>query len=302
MPAYLVSDVLTKPSKSTDCARQTSIRQHSGGCLVRGESIDPLGRRLGHRLTTVPPFAPALTLYHWRGFTDGERFGKYMRGEFNQIPHPPLILMMLVLRKRGITEFRSDFSGGPSMSEIIILPGIGGSGDAHWQTHWEDAHQNMRRFAPASWDQPDLRDWIAALDSAVAAASEPPLLVAHSLACLLISLWRRVSHRPIIGAFLVAVPDPNSPQFPDEAAEFVDIPEEPLGFPSLIVASSNDPFASLAYVRRRAAGWGTGLVEVGALGHINGASCLGAWKEGLNLLTAFMAGCDASVQHAKRFK
>jgi uncharacterized protein len=187
------------------------------------------------------------------------------------------------------------------MSEIIILPGIGGSGDAHWQTHWEDAHQKMRRFAPASWDRPDLRDWIASLESAVAAASEPPLLVAHSLACLLIPLWRRVSHRSIIGAFLVAVPDPSSPQFPDEAAEFVDIPEEPFGFPSLIVASSNDPFASLAYVRRRAAGWGTGLVELGALGHINGASRLGAWREGLNLLTAFMAGCDASVQLAERF-
>jgi uncharacterized protein len=59
----------------------------------------------------------------------------------------------------------------------------------------------------------------------------------------------------------------------------------------VIVASSNDPFASLAYARRRAAQWGTGLVELGALGHINGASGLGRWQDGLNLLAALMAGC-----------
>jgi len=58
----------------------------------------------------------------------------------------------------------------------------------------------------------------------------------------------------------------------------------------LIIASSNDPFASLNYTRRRAAEWGAGLVELGALGHINGKGGLGKWQEGLNLLHAFKAG------------
>jgi uncharacterized protein len=71
---------------------------------------------------------------------------------------------------------------------------------------------------------------------------------------------------------------------------FENVPEGRLGFPSLIIASSNDPFASLNYTRRRAAEWGGGLVELGALGYINGESGLGKWQEGLKLLNAFKAG------------
>jgi predicted alpha/beta hydrolase family esterase len=177
------------------------------------------------------------------------------------------------------------------MNEIIVLPGIGGSGDAHWQTRWERGDSNMRRFAPASWVEPDLRDWIASLDRAIDATNGAPFLVAHSLSCLLVAHWRHTPVRRVAGAFLVAVPDPSSPHFPDEAAEFAPVPEEQLDFPSLIIASSDDPYASLHYARQRATQWGSGLVQLGALGHINGASGLGPWQEGLNLLAAFMAGC-----------
>lgn len=179
------------------------------------------------------------------------------------------------------------------MTEVIILPGIGGSGSAHWQTQWESLHANMRRFAPGSWDEPRLDDWTHALDRAIASSAEAPVLVAHSLACLLIPHWRRVSRRRIAGAFLVAVPDPNESHFPTEAAEFRDVPEDQFDFPALIIASSNDPFASLPYARRRAATWGAGLVEMGEFGHLNGSSGLGSWQDGQNLLTAFMAGCQA---------
>ena len=55
------------------------------------------------------------------------------------------------------------------MGDIIILPGLGGSCDVHWQTLWERRHPAMRRFAPASWDRPALGDWVAALDRAVGA-------------------------------------------------------------------------------------------------------------------------------------
>ncbi len=58
-----------------------------------------------------------------------------------------------------------------------------------------------------------------------------------------------------------------------------------------IVASSNDPYGTLDHARRRAAQWGAGFIELGALGHINGSSGLGDWPDGLNLLAAFKAGC-----------
>ncbi|MEI2296503.1 RBBP9/YdeN family alpha/beta hydrolase [Ensifer sp. MJa1] len=173
------------------------------------------------------------------------------------------------------------------MSEIIILPGIGGSGETHWQTHWERHYPHARRFQPENWDRPDRADWIAALDRAVAETEAPPLLVAHSLACLLVAHWQRVSARLVAGAFMVAVPDPGSHAFPLEAASFAGVPEEAFRFPSLMIASSDDPYGSLAYGRLRAAQWGSRIIEVGALGHINGKSGLGDWPAGRALFQSF---------------
>lgn len=176
------------------------------------------------------------------------------------------------------------------MTDIVILPGIGGSGEEHWQTYWERRHPRARRFQPTDWDQPDLSDWIAALDRAVAAADAAPLLVAHSLACLLVAHWQRASSLPVAGAFLVAVPDPKSEVFPAEAAGFADAPQARLRFPSLIVASSDDPYGTFEYARAQASQWGSGIIEAGPLRHINGRSGLGDWPNGSALFHAFAAG------------
>lgn len=117
------------------------------------------------------------------------------------------------------------------MTSIIILPGIGGSGEAHWQTLWEEQDPRMQRFRPTNWDEPDLTDWISALERSVAAAPAPPVLVAHSLACLLVAHWQQASALPVAGAFLVAVPDPQAAAFPNEAKGFANPPTEALRFP-----------------------------------------------------------------------
>jgi len=173
------------------------------------------------------------------------------------------------------------------MTGFIHLPGIGNSGDAHWQSRWEAADPAIRRFSPASWDQPDLADWIAALEGSVREAEAPPILVAHSLACLLVAHWGAATSLPVAGAFLVAVPDPSSTAFPVQAAGFGMVPKERLRFPSLIVASTDDPYGSTSYVERQAAQWGSELAVIGAAGHINGQSGLGEWREGRVLLKSF---------------
>ncbi|MGM4910269.1 RBBP9/YdeN family alpha/beta hydrolase [Rhizobium sp. 768_B6_N1_8] len=173
------------------------------------------------------------------------------------------------------------------MTEIIHLPGIGNSGEFHWQSRWESADPSIRRFAPSNWDEPDLSDWIAALEQAVRAARTPPVLVAHSLACLLVAHWHEVSDLAIKGAMLVAVPDLASPAFPAQAASFAEVPRKRFRFPSLIVASTDDPYGSLPYVETRAGQWGSALEVIGAAGHINGQSELGDWPEGLALLRNF---------------
>ncbi|THK37240.1 serine hydrolase family protein [Ensifer sp. MPMI2T] len=182
------------------------------------------------------------------------------------------------------------------MTSIIILPGIGGSGEAHWQTLWEKEDPKMQRFRPTSWDEPDLADWISALERSVAAAPKPPILVAHSLACLLVAHWQQASTLTVAGAFLVAVPDPQAAAFPNEAQSFANPPTEALRFPSLIVASADDPYGPLDYARGRARQWQSRLVEIGARGHINGESGLGDWPEGLILLTSFAAECARMAQ------
>nr|WP_202385401.1 alpha/beta hydrolase [Altericroceibacterium endophyticum] len=93
---------------------------------------------------------------------------------------------------------------------VLLLPGIGGSGPDHWQSHWERTDPDMTRFAPSDWDRPELADWCEALDRAVKSLDSSPILVAHSLACL-----------------LVAVPDPCGQAFPDEARSFAQVLEQP---------------------------------------------------------------------------
>jgi uncharacterized protein len=175
------------------------------------------------------------------------------------------------------------------VTEFIHLPGIGNSGTDHWQTRWEGADASIRRFSPASWDEPDLGDWIAALEREVRFATKPPVLVAHSLACLLVAHWQKISNAAVKAAFLVAVPDPSSAAFPAQAAGFADVPQDRFRFPSLVVASTNDPYASLPYAELRAAQWGSNLEVIGAVGHINGRSGLEDWPQGRLLLRAFAA-------------
>lgn len=168
------------------------------------------------------------------------------------------------------------------MRGLAIIPGIGNSGEAHWQTHWENSVPGTRRLSVTDWDRPVLADWITGLDRLVADFAEPPLLVAHSLGCLLVAHW--AGRAPVAGALLVAPPDTDDPAFPAEAVSFAPTPRRPLPFPAIIVASSNDPYGSIDHAADLASAWGAELASAGPLGHINGASGLGNWEWGRALL------------------
>lgn len=179
------------------------------------------------------------------------------------------------------------------MTHFIILPGSGGSGPGHWQSRWESANPAMRRFQPSSWELPDFTDWLAALELAGGEATEPPVLVAHSLSCLLIAHWQKISLRPVRAALLVAVPDPTSAAFPGYGMAFAGIPEGRLRFPSLVVTSTDDAYGSQAYAEERARQWGSRIAVIGPVGHINAESGLGDWPQGWALL-------DGLVSEARR--
>ena len=171
---------------------------------------------------------------------------------------------------------------------VLILPGFGNSGPQHWQTLWERHHPDWQRVNLGDWDGPACDDWVLALDVAVQACLSPPLLVAHSLACLLVAHWAHRSALVPNGAFLVAVPDPQSTHFPITTCGFVPVPMVPLEFRSLVVASVNDPLGSLAHAKHCATAWESMLVDIGQAGHINADSGHGEWNEGYDLLQRFM--------------
>lgn len=170
---------------------------------------------------------------------------------------------------------------------LLILPGFGNSMPHHWQSLWELRHPDWQRVELGDWDYPACDDWVRALDEAVAACSAPPVLVAHSLACLLVAHWAHRSASAVKSAFLVAVPDPQSEWFPATAHGFSPVPMGPFAFRSLVVASTNDPFGSLAHAEQCAKAWGSRFVEIGQAGHINADSGHGAWDEGYALLQQF---------------
>ena len=176
---------------------------------------------------------------------------------------------------------------------FIVLPGIYNSGPTHWQTLWEQDPAFVR-FAPSDWDAPTRADWAAALEAAVVASPEPPVLVAHSLACLLVPIWAAGSAAPVAGAMLVAPVDPAAEAFPEEAREFAEFPREPLPFPSLVVGSMDDHYADVEWVRGFAADLGSELVVAGALGHINADSGLGDWPQGREFLAGLGGGSGAA--------
>jgi predicted alpha/beta hydrolase family esterase len=183
------------------------------------------------------------------------------------------------------------------MTTFITLPGIGGSEESHWQTRWERSHPSMKRFNPSDWERPQLPEWCGALQQAVDAANDPIILVAHSLSCLLVAHWAAQSTSAIAGAFLAAVPDPNAPTFPSAASSFRATPPGALRFPSVIVASMDDPYGSLEYVQGCAQSWKSRLVNIGASGHINASSNLGEWPQGKSILKQFCKelGIDGGI-------
>ena len=173
---------------------------------------------------------------------------------------------------------------------LLILPGRNNSGPQHWQTLWQERMPDAVRLQTASWADPDLSDWIAALDRAIEACSAPPILIAHSMGCLLSVCWAQLD-RPnlsISGAFLVAPPNFKRDGFPSPS--FTQIPESPLPYPALVIASTNDPYCSIEVAAGLAKSWEAGFVSVGARGHISTEPNNGDWQEGWLLLEAFAAG------------
>lgn len=168
---------------------------------------------------------------------------------------------------------------------VLVLPGWEGSGPKHWQSLWEQRH-GYRRVEQHDWMQPLRGDWIARLEDVVLGCDEPAVLVAHSLGCILVAAWASVSRNTqrVKGALLVAPGDTEREEIRGALRTWAPIPLDTLPFPSVLVASHDDPYCRYERARLFATAWGSRLVDHGDSGHINADSGLGSWPEGHLLL------------------
>lgn len=171
---------------------------------------------------------------------------------------------------------------------ILIVPESPHSGPNHWQTRWERHRDNCRRLDLGMWDDPHRNTWINKLNLAIYRAERPVLLVGHGLGALTIAWWaeyeRPTAQGPVIGALLIAPPDPDRPGQDPRLAKFAATPREPLPFPAFLVASANDPACSLRSAIQLARDWDCRFAEAGAVGHLDSASKVGDWAVGQRLL------------------
>lgn len=180
------------------------------------------------------------------------------------------------------------------MAAYVIIPGINGSDEQHWQSEWEREWGTLAvRISPASWSAPDRDDWVSAVQSAydaVAQQDEHVILVAHSLGCWAASEWLLKNPSfPLGGALLVAPPDPQGSAFPRSSAPtFTDVSAQPLPHPAIVVGSSNDPYCTEEAAAGFAARWKAHWHLASAGGHLNSASGLGAWPEGRELVESLV--------------
>lgn len=171
------------------------------------------------------------------------------------------------------------------MHTILILPGLYNSGEGHWQTLWEEAMPNARRVQQRDWDAPERGEWVAVLDAAIRAAEGQLILAAHSMGCALTAWWaalhgKEAHAQKVSGALLVAPPNVEREDFPEQVVGFAPMPRQRLPFNAIMAASSDDPWCPLEKARAWAQDWGARFHDVGPRGHINGDSGLGQWSQG----------------------
>ena len=178
-----------------------------------------------------------------------------------------------------------------SSPTILMVPGLRDHVEEHWQTILQKKLPNARSVPPLEHDKLSREARVAALDQALAEIDGPVILVAHSAGVMITLHWAQRHQARIIGALLAAPADLEAPMpagYPSQDAirdnGWLPIPRAPLPFPSIVAASTNDPLGSFDRIEQLAKDWGSQLVNVGAVGHLNPAAGFGEWLQAENLI------------------
>ena len=183
------------------------------------------------------------------------------------------------------------------MTRTLLIPGIDGSPDPHWQAWWQATDPTAVTVHQDDWANPAPEAWEAEVAGAI--LQHPgSILVAHSLGCLVVA--RLLANWPqleVAGALLVA---PANPHRSSRLKGFADLPRREFVVPTTVVASRNDAWMPFSMAFDLADDWGAAFVDLGNAGHINVASGFGPWSAGLELRDALRRRAAACVRPAQR--
>lgn len=165
---------------------------------------------------------------------------------------------------------------------VLTVPGLDNSGPGHWQSIWETERSDTIRAELGMWDRPHRNSWVTKLNAAISRADRPVIIAAHSLGCLAVAWWAALETQsfgyPVAGALLVAPPDVDAAGPEARISAFGPAPKLLLPFPSVVIASSDDPYISATRAHGLAKYWGSHFVDAGPLGHLNAESGLGRFE------------------------
>ena len=193
---------------------------------------------------------------------------------------------------------------------VLIVPGLRDQVEEHWQTLLASRLPRVRTVAPMGRKQLDCAARIRAIEQEACAIEGPVIVVAHSGGVIMLVHWARKTRcRGIVGALLATPPDFERPMpagFPTiedlSAGGWLPVPRIPLAFPSIVAASRNDPLAHYDRVASLADGWGSRLVDLGDVGHLNPASGFGEWPGAVSFIDELAAGAAAGSSHSTRLR
>jgi len=131
--------------------------------------------------------------------------------------------------------------------------------------------------------------------AAARACAKPIVLVGYSIGAHAIAHAAPDLPAGLVkGAMLVAPPSEAALRAiaaqTETAPDFLPLAREKLPFPSLFVASRDDPYAPFEASEELAAQWGAKFLDAGTAGHIGDESGHGPWPEGLMSFAGFLRG------------
>lgn len=179
---------------------------------------------------------------------------------------------------------------------VLIVPGLRDHVADHWQTLLAQKLSHVRTVPPLQQHKLSCAARVAAIERELGLIAGPVVIVAHSAGAIMTVHWATQGTRPIRGALLATPADLEAPLpagYPTLDAlrdnGWLPLPRRLLPFPSIVAASLDDPLARFERTSELARAWGSRLVNLGSVGHLNPASGFGEWPQAMALIEGLAA-------------